>query len=78
MANIIIQWENPSLTKPPYDVPVLAVVEQFSTKQQVYTILIAVDEDDCEWRCVDASYKPELSHNWNVIKWALLPRLKGE
>ena len=71
-----IDWQDPKLYKPENNNPVLAVVEHYRTKNKYYAILIKVEEDDCEWRCFDTdTYKPELSHNFDVIKWALLPQL---
>lgn len=56
------------------NVPVLAVLEHWKTKNKRYALLQAVNEDDCDWRL--AYDNDELSYDWNVISWKYLDLLE--
>jgi hypothetical protein len=55
-------------------IPILAIVEHFHTKGRRYAILNRVNEDDVIWRTCDDN--SELSYDWNVIYWSILPNIK--
>ena len=44
-----------------------ATLQHFHTKNKRLAELIAVDEDDVNWRTADDG--SELSHDWDVISW---------
>lgn len=55
--------------RPKKGVHVLAAIQHWYTKNVRYAVLESVHEDDCDWRTDGC----ELSHDWNVIAWDLLP-----
>jgi hypothetical protein len=55
---------------------VVAVVRHFHTKGTRTVTLKYVAEDDCNWRTADDG--SELSHDWDVVKWADLPEVWHE
>ena len=55
------------IKKPELNRPVKAIIKHFNHWQLHVARMIAVDEDDCDWRTVDDN--SELSYEWNVVYW---------
>lgn len=75
LTRLLTARTSPPVEKPVrLNEPVLAIIKHWATKSQYYAILMAVDEDDCDWRVVDAgAFSDELAHDYNVISWIMLP-----
>ena len=52
---------------PEVNKPVIAIIKHFNSWSTVKTEMIAVDEDDCNWRFLND--KCELSNEHNVVYW---------
>lgn len=52
---------------PEYNRQVLAIIKRFDSPSIKRVRLIAVDEDDCNWRFYYDGC--ELAHEWNVVYW---------
>lgn len=47
--------------------PVRAIIKHFDSWKIAEVDLVAVDEDDCNWRFLEDTC--ELAHDWNVVYW---------
>jgi len=55
------------VTLPEVGRPVKAIIKHFNNWNTQIVSLVAVDEDDCNWRFVEDD--AELDYSWNVVYW---------
>jgi hypothetical protein len=63
------KWSDSDIELPPIGVPVLGVIEHFSTGSKRHAVVIYVNDDDHGWEFDGC----ELANEYSVTMWASLP-----